>query len=141
MNKRWIEDEKRPGGIGRAERQRVFWERVASGRPRHGGEQAAPAKSARQTKYAESAEIAIVTILTVMVFGLGWATLELDGVSNDFSIPPAGQDFGGESDGPAAWAIRPPTESQPNGYDGVGLSPTVDARQGIEWTSTPSPRQ
>jgi len=101
MGEAWIDDERRPGGIGRAERQRIFWERVASGRPHSFARSslAEPANSAdRSPDYPqdaeiesegpwESAQLSLVTLLTVMVFGLGWVTFELGGVS-----PEAGYD-------------------------------------------------
>ena len=115
----WIEDDHRPGGVGRSERQRVFWERVASGRPPVRPPVPPPvpapvpapmtistprARSPRQPESLEasqipesrrnqersgsqanaegrwaSVELAVVTMLTVVVFGLGWATFELEG--------------------------------------------------------------
>ena len=78
MRQKWIEADARPVGIGRAERERAFWERVASGRsaPR-------PSRSACREDAEgpwESAQVAVVTMLTVVVFGLGWVTLELEDV-------------------------------------------------------------
>ena len=77
MGQAWIEDEDRPGGVGRSERERVFWERVASGRVRTRSNVERKSQRLGATGgWAESLEMAIVTLLTVVVFGLGWATLE-----------------------------------------------------------------
>ena len=77
MGQMWIEglDEmRRPGGIGRAERERIFWERVASGR------RVAETRDRSAASGAwESVEMAIVTLLTVVIFGLGWVSVELEG--------------------------------------------------------------
>jgi hypothetical protein len=88
MGQAWVEDSKRPGGVGRAERERVFWERVASGRRSlaPGNSQGTRRRDApRDTKTEirpesgwESARVAVVTMLTVIVFGLGWVSLELE---------------------------------------------------------------
>lgn len=86
MGLAWIEDRERPGGIGRGERERVFWERVASGRR--------PARARDEEVEGgsvwESAELAIVTLLTVVIFGLGWVTVELEGRSHLESSPDPG---------------------------------------------------
>jgi hypothetical protein len=110
MGKAWIEDSKRPSGVGRAERERVFWERVASGRPTLGrppprrkaaatrpeGLKASERGGNRGEDHAkdrrehcgenresrwESLQLAAVTMLTVIAFGLGWVTLELERAS------------------------------------------------------------
>ncbi len=80
MGQLWIEgivgidDKQRPGGIGRAERERIFWERVAS------GQRAAEIRDNSASGGAwESVEMAIVTLLSVVIFGLGWVSLELGG--------------------------------------------------------------
>ena len=68
------DDERRLGGIDRAERERIFWERVASGKP------AAEIRNDSGASGAwESVEMAIVTLLTVVIFGLGWVAVELGG--------------------------------------------------------------
>jgi len=97
MGQTWIEDSKRPGGVGRAERERAFWERVASGRKSPGrtksrtrtardaslaeraerAERAETAPKERESRW-ESAYLALVTMLTVVVFGLGWVSFELE---------------------------------------------------------------
>ena len=104
----WIEDGDRPGGVGRSERQRVFWERVASGRPpatisthRAGSHETSKTPESQENRERSgadahsssnsnsnpdsncegrwaSAELAVVTMLTVVVFSLGWATFELE---------------------------------------------------------------
>jgi hypothetical protein len=69
-----FDDRPRRAGIGRAERERIFWERVASGRR---------AVEIRDNSAAsgawESIEMAIATLLTVVIFGLGWVAVELGG--------------------------------------------------------------
>jgi hypothetical protein len=90
MGQAWIADSERPGGVGRAERERVFWERIASGRrsparrePQRSIRQHAPGTETEKAPVRvespwESAYLAVVTILTVVVFGLGWANFELE---------------------------------------------------------------
>ena len=79
-----IEAPARLRGVDRAERQRLFWERVATGhrKPRMPWKRSHPYPSAWAVSSgsSESLELALVTLLTVMVFGLGWATLELEGI-------------------------------------------------------------
>jgi hypothetical protein len=82
MADEWIEDSARPGGIGRGERERVFWERVASGRAsgrpqRSADDEKEIACSLTESPW-ESAQLAVVTMLTVVLFGLGWVSLELE---------------------------------------------------------------
>lgn len=82
----WIEDHLRPGGVGRSERERLFWERVASGGqsgPARAvevapAEQAPAREPAKAASPWESAEVALVTLLSVVIFGLGWVTVELE---------------------------------------------------------------
>jgi len=123
MGQAWIEDSERPGGVGRAERERVFWERVASGRKspareksRRGARQDAPSSGQDADRAAdqvaepiaeeaplrsdspwESAYLAVATILGVVVFGLGWVSIEREratGVENstgyDWSLRDSG---------------------------------------------------
>jgi hypothetical protein len=88
MGQAWIEDDRRPGGIGRTERERVFWERVASGRRSPdkavgGNSNRNPGGGSSENEEGrwESAQLAVVTLLTVVVFGLGWVTFELERVT------------------------------------------------------------
>lgn len=67
----WIQPDRQTAGLGRSESERMFWQRVASG-----GTSAPGRGSALQ----ESAELAVVTLLGVVVFGLGWAALEIESV-------------------------------------------------------------
>jgi len=67
------DDERRLGEIDRAERERIFWERVASGKPT-----AEIRDDSGPSRAWESVEMAIVTLLTVVIFGLGWVAVELD---------------------------------------------------------------
>lgn len=100
---RWIAAEDRPGGVGRAERERVFWERVASGRS------TVATKPPKESRW-ESLQLAIVTWLTVVVFGLGWVTLELEIAIGEAGPAPA---FGRE---------------EASGYDGGTREPWIVAR-------------
>ncbi len=143
----WVEDDARPGGVGRAERERIFWERVASGGARIARPERIRRTGPRETAAAtpdrsrtepepesqgegarEGLEMAVVTLLTVVVFGLGWATLESEGVVG-----------AGSATGYDAGRAHADAASEPRSH-GVGLPIETEAMKGelggtSDWSS------
>ena len=121
MGQMWIEglDEmRRPGGIGRAERERIFWERVASGR------RVAETRDRSAASGAwESVEMAIVTLLTVVIFGLGWVSVELEGAQTGVGYDLASLESIGMP--------SPPTTTSPTGsiWPGAGDSQWTESTE------------